>query len=212
MVRAAVASKGASKAGARKGRRKGKTGPADADETAGQRHVASSNDIKPPNWGVLEPIHPFVEPVLGLVRPFITSQVVVAVLFVLLAYSWIFPPMRSASPLNTSSGVPRVDRLAAYEDIWQREESSLWDWLEDRVGLDAMPSSGFFDDGKQQVLTGSAASSVAAATAARIALAKKLHGERMNERQMDSAIRTTEERLGALKEAVKRRRGSGLAE
>jgi hypothetical protein len=34
----------------------------------------------------------------------------------------------------------------------------------------------------------------------------------MNERQMDSAIRTTEERLGALKEAVKRRRGSGLAE
>jgi hypothetical protein len=44
-------------------------------------------------------------------------------------------------------------------------------------------------------------------------MAKKLHGERMNERQMDSAIRTTEERLNALKAAVKRRRGaSGLAE
>jgi hypothetical protein len=76
-----------------------------------------------------------------------------------------------------------------------------------------MPSSGFFEEGKQQVLGGSAAAPAAvAANAARVAMAKKLHGERMNERQMDSAIRTTEERLSALKEAVKRRRASGLAE
>jgi hypothetical protein len=47
---------------------------------------------------------------------------------------------------------------------------------------------------------------MAAAHAARVVMAKKLHGERMSERQMDSAIRTTEERLSALKEAVKRRR------
>jgi hypothetical protein len=176
------------------------------------RNVITTNDIKAPNWGILEPIHPIVEPILGLVRPFITSQVIVAVLFVLLTYSWIFPPSRSASSLNSSAPyTSRVDRLAAYEELWQREESSLWDWLEDRVGLDgldAVPFSSSFDpigtaaSNKQKVHASSAA-------AARSALGKKLQSERMSERQMDSAIRTTEEKLLALKEAVRRKRKDG---
>ena len=39
-------------------------------------------------------------------------------------------------------------------------------------------------------------------------MGKQLDGERMNERQMDDAIRVTEERLLALKDAVARKKGA----
>ena len=30
------------------------------------------------------------------------------------------------------------ERIAAYEEIWRREEGVLWDWLEERVGAERM--------------------------------------------------------------------------
>lgn len=79
--------------------------------------------------------------------------------------------------------------MAAYEELWRREESELWDWLEDRVGLEGMYAPRM--EGRQKVL------------AAR-EMGKRLESEGMKEREVDDAIRVTEERLGALKGAVER--------
>lgn len=89
------------------------------------------------------------------------------------------------------------DRLAAYEEIWRREESELWDWLEDRVGIadGGVPVARYGE--RQKVL-------------ARKGMGKKLSREwkdsKMGARQVDDAIKVTEERLGALKEAVSRKK------
>ena len=79
--------------------------------------------------------------------------------------------------------------MAAYEELWRREESELWDWLEDRVGLEGMYAPRM--EGRQKVL------------AAR-EMGKRLESEGMKGREVDDAIRVTEERLGALKGAVER--------
>lgn len=99
-----------------------------------------------------------------------------------------------------------VPRLNAYEDLWRREESELWQWLEDRVGLDGvygagMPGSADHERQKQrQKVLGARG------------MEHKLQDEGMRERAVDDAIRVTEERLEALKEAVRRKKGGKVKE
>lgn len=199
-LNAAVASKPSpSKAPAgRKGKRKGKKEPMDVDAPSVQREIAVVAEKQKSNWGPLEPVHALLDPILALFRPFITSQVVIAVLFVLLTYNWFASPRsgRGSSELGYPRGVSDPVRLAAYEEIWRREESRLWDWLEDRVGLEGGYAPAFDGGGgrdKQKVL------------AARN-MGKKLEDERMTERQMDDAIRVTSERLETLKDAVAKKK------
>jgi len=129
-----------------------------------------------------------------MLSPFITTQTVIAVLFALLIYTWINPPGGRRGSGLAYPGYSSFERLAAYEEIWRREESSLWDWLEDRAGLDGVYAPGAGGDGgRQKVLAAKG-------------MKDKLVDEKMSERQMDDAIRTTEQRLSALKEAVDRRK------
>lgn len=113
-----------------------------------------------------------------------------AVLLALLLYTWINPPARRGASISFP-GYTSPQRLAAYEELWRREESHLWDWLEDRAGLDGVyaPSTEGGKRDRQKIL------------AARD-MGKRIDDERMSERQMDDAIRVTEERLSALKDAV----------
>ena len=121
----------------------------------------------------------------------ISAQVIIGFLVLLLAYNWLKP-----SPRGSSLGFPITspDRLAAYEEIWRREESELWDWLEDRVGIDGNVPVARYGDQQQALRQKS--------------FAKKLKKQdkegTFNKAQVDDAIRVTEERLGALKEAVER--------
>lgn len=142
-----------------------------------------------PSWGILEPLHRILEPFAGIFQPFITSQVIIAVLFILLLYTWL-----SSSRGGAGVGFPDYSssaRLAAYEELWRREESELWDWLEDRVGLDHLyaPPLAKEQNTRQKILQARG-------------MARMLEDERMSEQQMDNAIRITEERLGVLKEAI----------
>lgn len=77
-------------------------------------------------------------------------------------------------------------RIAAYEEIWRREESELWDWLEERVGMDRLESVG-----KRSAKSEAAKS-----------IEDKLRDERISEREIEVAIKVTEEKLNALKGAV----------
>lgn len=190
-LKAAVTTKPPVKGLPRKGKRKGKQGPVfDADEAVTQREAQIEHDKMAKSWGLLEPVRPLFEPIASILQPFITSQVVIAVLFVLLAYTWLAPARRPSHGV-AFPGYSSPERIAAYEEIWRREESALWDWLEDRTGLtDRVPlGAGVRHRENQKVL------------------ARKLdEDERMSERQIDEQIRTTEEKLAGLKEAVERRR------
>ena len=192
-LNAAVVTKPPVKGAARKGKRKGKKEVFDA-EAANAERKASVIEQKPSDWGLFEPIHQALSPVISLLSPFINTQVIIAVLLSLLVYTWINPPRPGGMDVGFP-GYASPHRLAAYEEIWRREESNLWDWLEDRVGLDGIyvPSGDDQNRDRQKVL------------AARN-MGKKLDSERMNKRQMDDAIRVTEERLSALKEAVARQK------
>lgn len=81
------------------------------------------------------------------------------------------------------------ERVAAYEELWKREESGLWDWLEERIGMQdvAYPAAAR----KQQEGAG---------------MQMKLKDENMGEREVDYAIRVTEQRLEDLKAGVRKRR------
>jgi hypothetical protein len=189
---AAVSTKVPSKPGApgRKGKRRGKK-EADDSGTASEQRVAAVA-AKEPNWGLFEPLRGPLDPFISLLRPFFTSQVIIAVLFTLLMYSWFFS---SRSPAARGVGFSGpAERVAAYEELWRREESELWDWLEDRVGMQGMyaPGGGRGEE-RQKVLS-------------KKEMGRRLEreGEGMRARQVDDAIRITEERLGALKGAVER--------
>ena len=105
-------------------------------------------------------------------------------------YSWSFSSRAPAARGVGFSGPP--ERVAAYEELWRREESELWDWLEDRVGMDRMHAPQV--DERQKVLSAKE-------------MGRWLESEGMRGRQVDVAIRITEEWLGALKGAVVREKG-----
>lgn len=170
----------------KKGRRKGKRD--EAAESAPEM-VAAVTAQTAPNWGLFEPLHVLLSPFLAIIRPFLTSQVIIAVLFVLLVYTWIWPPYRRSGV--GFPGFAGPERLVAHEEIWRREESELWDWLEDRVGLDHLyaPSLNPAQQERQKVLNTRS-------------MSKKIANERMSERQMNDAIKVTEERLLTLKDAI----------
>lgn len=101
-------------------------------------------------------------------------------------YTWFF---RGGSAVTGPNQWSTVQRQVAYEEIWRHEESDLWNWLEERVALDRVQSSIAGsrikpEDGTQ----------------------KPLAAHDMQAREMDEAIRVTEERLKALKDAVTRER------
>lgn len=104
-------------------------------------------------------------------------------------YSWFFPGRSSASRGGGVGFTGSSERVAAYEELWRREESELWDWLEDRVGLEGMYAPKM--EGRQKVLAAKE-------------MGKRLESEGMKGRAVDDAIRVTEERLGALKGAVEK--------
>jgi len=109
-------------------------------------------------------------------------------------YNWFFAARLPSSGSGGVSFGGSGERAAAYEELWRREESELWDWLEDRVGLDGLHAPKI--DDRQKVLSARE-------------MGRRLESEDMRGREVDDAIRITEERLGALKAAVEREKVKG---
>jgi hypothetical protein len=151
-----------------------------------------------------------LEPVLDILQPVLTGNVMYGLLVGLLVATWFrfgFPPGREPSNYSPhpQMGAYFPDRLAAYEEMWRREDSELWEWLEERVGLGRLSTA--------DVRGSSAASS--SASAAGYASRKKrvveprtmeerIREEKMDGRQVEEAIRVTEEKLDVLREAMQR--------
>lgn len=142
---------------------------------------------------MLEPVRGLLpDMVVDVLELLFTTQSIMGILTILLIYSWFF---RSTSPGAVTFG-QTSHRAVAYEEIWRTEESELWKWLEERVALDRVHDV-LGGNGHQWQQTRDMKQKLG-----KVGLA-----DGMKERQMDEAIRVTEERLAALKNAVSKKKG-----
>ena len=195
-LKAGVSSRPRTGTSASRAKTKGKRRKGDASVSKPSTTSAGpSAQQKQDNWGLLEPLRGPLSPILDILKPAVSANMVIGFLVFLLVISW-FRGSRVRGPTKGAGvgfpGMATPERVAAYEEIWRREESELWDWLEERVGMREVGYPG----GGQKVLRGKE-------------MERKLEGEKMSLRQVDEAIRVTEERLGALKEVVERKKGEG---
>ncbi|AEO70831.1 a325132c-1275-4cb2-bdc7-821e2c6d5799 [Thermothielavioides terrestris] len=145
-------------------------------------------------WGLFEPARPLLGPVVDAVRPILTGNVVYGILVGLLVASWFgFGARQPGVPRYTHDPVfaSAPQRLAAYEEMWRREESDLWAWIEERVGLERLGADPALRKRAVDPRT----------------VEERLRQERMDERELREAIHVTEEHLEVLK-AVMDRKGA----
>ncbi|KAK5789225.1 hypothetical protein VI817_008349 [Penicillium citrinum] len=204
-LRAGVVPRGRTNgAGRGKGRRKKGDAVREASAAASLQGAVDANSGQNDSWGLFEPIRPLLEPITSMIKPLWSGNI--AILFIgVILYMMFF---RSSSPPSLHAhdaiypGFSLPQRLAAYEEMWRREESELWNWLEDRTGMDGMvfPS-----------LHHKMAEPEASRRTPRVSpadqrdFAARLSEEKVSDREMDHAIRTTRQRLDILEEMMNKR-------
>ncbi|KAE8356160.1 hypothetical protein BDV28DRAFT_2953 [Aspergillus coremiiformis] len=209
-LKAAVAprSRTAGKGGKGKGRRK-KGDVANEEAAAAAANAASdANAQQAQTWGPLEPLRGILEPIACIVKPLWNGNLAVLVIGVLLFLIFFRAPSQR-SMLSHDIGCPGYSlpqRLAAYEEMWRREESELWSWLEDRVGMEGMAFPTVNRPGEARAYQ----------RARKIQSGRdfmsKLNEDKMSVREMDHAIRTTRERLDTLEKILVNRKGQATRE
>ncbi|KAM0277117.1 hypothetical protein ACHAQH_006061 [Verticillium albo-atrum] len=155
---------------------------------AGEEKSHTKN-APPETWGMLEPLRPILGPIADLLKPLMTGNVTYGLLVGLLVAAWFGFPGQSGRHNVGFYGYP--DRVAAYEEMWRREETELWDWLEERVGLERL-NDGSMPTRKRAIEPRT--------------VEEKIREERMDEREIQEAIRVTEEKLQVLKGVVGRKK------
>lgn len=159
------------------------------------------------SWGLLEPFRGTFGPVVDIFKP-LAGILAVATIVILLCIIWFRRPVHGPAGGVGYPGYSLPARLAAYEEMWQKEESELWSWLEDRAAIEDFT---FKDDVKRK---GRKASGLTAKAKARERqrvldsrnVEARLREESMTEREMENAIRVTQERLNVLKGVMDKKR------
>ena len=171
-----------------KGKKKGRKG---RESKSINRVTDGASDSTPraEDWGLLEPFRGVFGPIVDILKPILTGNILYGLLVGLLVASWFrfgFPSKGGAGNRDLGFfGTP--ERIAAYEEIWRREESELWDWLEERVGMEQLREASK-NPGERKNLE------------------EKLRDERMVGRELNTAIRVTEEKLKVLKDVVDKKK------
>ena len=154
-----------------------------------------------------EPLRSIVGPIIDLAGPLVSVNTIIFILLSLLLFTWLRTPIRNPSsaldsaPLSSSSAA----RLAAYEEMWRKEESDLWSWLEDRVGVQGLASNtpnASPSSSKASKKTAKEQAKQRNKILASKDMAARLREEKMSEREVEDAIRVTQERLDVLKGVV----------
>ncbi|KAI1430253.1 hypothetical protein F5Y12DRAFT_709265 [Xylaria sp. FL1777] len=186
--------------GAIKGKKKKAKGKLSRTTKDSLKGPVDSTSPKTNDWGLFEPLHGILGPIVDILKPVMTGNVVYGLLVGLLVSTWFGFGFNSQ---NRSIGYGRgvafssyPDRAVAYEEIWRREESELWDWLEERVGLHRM------NDG---------ATPIRKRVTELRTMEEKLQEERMSEKEVEEAIRITEEKLDVLKSVIDRKKDTPKA-
>ena len=181
-------------------RRKGDNDPA-RTSPASTKTVTTGAKPKDSSWGLFEPLHGILGPVADIFSPMISSNMIIGVLLFIVLINLIRAP-GSSSYDNSLAYIPTAQKIAAYEEIWRKEENALWDWLEDRVGMQGLAYPGSNDR-----------EAVAQARRQRErslrdkGLRSRLEDLKMSEKEVDHAIKVTEQKLAVLKRAVQKKEG-----
>ncbi|KAF2714691.1 hypothetical protein K504DRAFT_366328 [Pleomassaria siparia CBS 279.74] len=199
-LRTAVSTKALLKAPVGKGgklrKRSKANGLNDSNATPASPEAGTAANSVAKKSGILEPVRGILPDILvDILELLLTAQSVMGILTVLLIYSWFF--RSNGSGLSHGTFGPSPQRSIAYEEMWRTEESELWKWLEDRVALDRVHdavNSGYNWQQEKNMQQNLGKDGVTGG---------------MKDRQIDEAIRVTEERLKALKGAVKRNQEGG---
>lgn len=210
-IKGALAPRPRTSGGKAGGKGKGKRKKADPAAQEASPAAATVTDVatgKTESWGILEPLHGLLEPVTGMLKPLLNGNAAILIIGILLIMVFFRGPSRPTVSSHDIGcpGYTLPQRLAAYEEMWRREESELWSWLEDRVGLDgavfptvSRPPMSPLRQKTQQLRSEGGLSS-------------KMGEDKMSDREMDAAIRTTRERLDALEEILKKRKTQPFVE
>lgn len=193
-----------------KGRRKkGDTGAIEASAAASIKAAADASASQAESWGLFEPVRPLLEPFTSILKPLWSGNIAIFIVGLLL-YLIFFRSSSKPSELTPNMGCPGLalpQRLAAYEEMWRREESELWNWLEDRAGMDGM----VFPTLHHRTPEPRASRKSSRVNAAdERELAARLREEKVSDREMDHAIRTTRQRLDVLEEMMNNRNSQRL--
>lgn len=181
----------------KKGGKRGKTNQPSRDATESNAKRAA---LEKTHWGIFEPTRTILEPILDLLKPILTGNVVYGLLVGLLVASWFgfgFAPNKSSASFGRDMDMYGPYRLAAYEEMWRREDSQLWDWLEERAGLDRLSTDG--GNMRKRAIEPRS-------------VEERLREERMDAREVQEAIRVTEEKLKVLREVVNKAKQSRSTE
>ncbi|KAJ5343244.1 uncharacterized protein N7506_003068 [Penicillium brevicompactum] len=203
-LQAAVVPRGRATAARGKGRRK-KGDPAGRESTtaASSKVATDSTAGKGDSWGLFEPVRPILEPFTSILSPLWSGNVALLLIGILLYMAFFRSPSSSSLAHQggcAGHGLPQ--RLAAYEEMWRREETELWNWIEDRVGMDGMVFPNAYRSPEPHPSRRSSGSSAANERE----LASRLREEKVSDREMDHAIRTTRQRLDVLEEMMSKRK------
>ncbi|KAK1969156.1 hypothetical protein LY78DRAFT_572603, partial [Colletotrichum sublineola] len=188
-LKSAVSSKARSGGGTsggpgQKGKKKGKKSKAAGSSTDAEDEQVRPRNIPKKDWGPLEPVRGILEPILDITKPLMAGNMMYGLLIGLLIATWFGfgLPGRQTSGDMRMYGYP--ERLAAYDEMWRREESELWEWLEERVGLERL------HEGKLPTRKMAIEPST---------VEERIREDRMGEREIEEAIKVTEEKLKVLK-------------
>ncbi|KAJ5271599.1 hypothetical protein N7524_004868 [Penicillium chrysogenum] len=192
-------------AGRGKGKRKkGDSGRRESTAVASLKVAVDSNASKQESWGLFEPVRPLLEPFTSILSPLWNSNFAILIIGILFYMAFLRSPSPS-SMVSHEVGCPGhslPQRLAAYEEMWRREETELWNWLEDRVGMDGMVFPNVYRSPEPHPSRRSSGAS----TSDERELAARLREEKISDREMDHALRTTRQRLDVLEEMMGKRR------
>ncbi|OJJ48918.1 hypothetical protein ASPZODRAFT_1352582 [Penicilliopsis zonata CBS 506.65] len=189
-----------------KGKNRRKKGDTVSEEVVENSDLATADSAQSQtgSWGILEPLHGLLGPVVSLVKPLLTNNVAVLLILLLLIMVYFRSPT-SSHMLPHEIGCPALSlpqRMAAYEEMWRHEESELWHWLEDRVGMDGMN----FPTARRSLESHTRHKRLLKNLPPERELEAKLNEEKMSDREMDYAIRTTRERLDVLEKMLRNRK------
>lgn len=207
-LKAGVVPRGRTNGGGGRGkgrRKKGDAGARASSEDAANKASGDASTANAESWGLFEPARPILEPITSMIKPLWSGNI--AILLVgLLLYLTFFRSPSTPAMLRSDVGCPSLSlpqRLAAYEEMWRREENELWSWLEDRTGMDGMVFPSLHQRSAQQQRQSSHVSA-----ADQRQFVAKLREEKVSDREMDYAIRTTRQRLDILEEMMNGRQAN----
>ncbi|KAJ5360268.1 hypothetical protein N7517_009459 [Penicillium concentricum] len=192
-------------AGRGKGKRKKGDGARRESTAAASSKIAMDSKAgKQESWGLFEPVRPLLEPFTSILSPLWSGNFAILII-VILFYMAFFRSSSSSSMASHEAGCPGhglPQRLAAYEEMWRREETELWNWLEDRVGMDGMVFPNVYRSPEPHT----SRRSYGVSTSDERELAERLREEKVSDREMDHVLRTTRQRLEVLEEMMGKRK------